>query len=110
MRYLDDLARPVFTYSSTELGSSLPAPVVLNLNCVVPSVEKDLPGRNSDPSGRSRQGNLATSSAIQHNSGVLVSIGTAVDDVQVIESLSGAGDGELDLIALSIKATNVART
>lgn len=88
---------------------SLPAPVVLNLNCVRAGVEKDLTSRNSDPRGCGRQGNLTTSSAIQHDSGILVSIGPIVDDVQVVEGLSGTGDIELDFIARSIKAPNVSR-
>lgn len=89
---------------------ALPAPVVLNLNRVRSGIQEDLSSRHSDPRGRGRQGNLATSSAVQHNRGVLVSVGPIVNDAQVIQLLSGTGDGELDLIAVSIKATNVSRT
>lgn len=103
----------MFQHGLVSLSSekdSLPAPIVLNLNRVRPGIQENLSSRHSDPRGRGRQGNLATSSAVQHNSGVLVSVGPIVNDAQVIQPLSGAGDGELDFVALGIKATNVSRT
>lgn len=81
MRYLNNLARSGSHRSVPGNNISLPAPVILNLDRVRPGIEKDLSSGNSDPSGRGRQGNLATSSAIQHNSCVLVSIGPVVNDV-----------------------------
>lgn len=85
----------------------LPSPVVLDLDRVRSRIEKNLSSRNSDPSCGSRQGDLTASSTIQRNGSVFVTIWPIVDDFQIVQGLSGAGDGELDLVTLSVKATNV---
>lgn len=88
----------------------LPSPVVLDLDRVRSRIEKNLSSRNSDPSCCGRQGDLAASSTIQRNGSVLVAIWPIVNDFQIVQGLSGAGDGELDLVTFSVKATNVSST